>query len=78
MIDLRAEVAEQGRQVDIAAAAGSRGRLAVLGLSLSALAGVLVGLALVLREGRPGWTALLAACGIAGLAVVAGLSTAIV
>ena len=72
--DLQAEVAEQGRQVDIATAAGGRGRLAVLGLSLTALAGVLVGLALVLREGRPGWTALLAACGIASLAVAAGVA----
>ena len=36
--DLQAEVAEQGRQVDIASAAGGRGRLAVLGLSLTALA----------------------------------------
>ena len=76
--DIRAEAIEQGHQVDIAATAGGHGRLAVLGLSLSALAGVLVGLALVLREGRPGWTALLAACGIECLAIVAGVAAAIV
>ena len=75
--ELQAEVVEQGRQVDIATAAGGRGRLAILGLSLTALAGVLVGLALVLREGRPGWTALIAACGIASLAVAAGVAAVV-
>ena len=33
-----------------------------------------LGLALVLREGRPGWTALLAACGIASLAVATAIA----
>ncbi len=75
--DIATEVGAQRAQVDIATAAGGRGRLAVLGLSFSALAGVLVGLALVLREGRSGWAALLAACGIEGLAFIAGLFAAL-
>lgn len=74
---LQSELAEQNRQIDVAAAAGSRSRLASLGLSFAALAGVLVGLALVLRESRAGWIALTVACGVAGASLLAGISSAI-
>jgi hypothetical protein len=74
-LDLIAEVKEQNRQVDLANAASSRNTDSILGLSFLALAGVLTGLAAVLREGRAGWFALLAAvamtCGAAALAVLA-------
>jgi hypothetical protein len=59
---LLAELAEQNRQVDLAGTASSHERLAVLGLSFLALAGVLTGLAAVLREGRGGRISLSAAC----------------
>lgn len=71
--EMQAEVAMQRHQVDVADDAGGRSRLAVLGLSFSALAGVLVALALVLRESRSGWIALGAAGGIAALAILAVL-----
>jgi hypothetical protein len=64
--ELEAELAEQNRQVDLAQAASSNEQEATLGLSLLALGGVLTGLAAVLKEGRPGWTAM----GAAGLLVV--------
>ncbi len=51
---LQAELAEQNRQVDLANAASSHEQLAVLGLSFLALAGVLTGLAAVVRESRGG------------------------
>lgn len=51
---LLAELAEQNRQVDLANAAGAREGRSVLGLSVLALAGVLTGLAAVLRESRGG------------------------
>jgi hypothetical protein len=73
--ELLAQVAEQNRQVDLAERASSREQTAILGLSFLALAGVLTGLAAVLREGRPGWTALLTAIAMAtsasAMAVVA-------
>jgi hypothetical protein len=59
---LLAELAEQNRQVDLAGAASSHEQRAVLGLSFLALAGVLTGLAAVLREGRGGRISLSAAC----------------
>jgi hypothetical protein len=62
---LLTELAEQNRQVDLASAAGTHEQLAVLGLSLLALAGVLTGLAAVLREGRGGRISLSAACAVA-------------
>ena len=74
--DLQKEVAEQGHQVDIANAAGFQEQLAVLGLSFLALAGVLTGLAAVLREGRGGRISLTAACvmsAAAGLLAVVAL-----
>jgi len=58
---LVAEVQEQNHQVDLANAATSSEQRAVLGLSFLALAGVLTGLAAVLREGRGGRIALSAA-----------------
>ena len=70
---LEAEVTEQNRQVDLASAATSHEQRAVLGLSLLALAGVLTGLAAVLREGRSGRISLSAACAMlaaAGLLAV--------
>ncbi len=77
IVDMANEVTEQRHQVDIASDAGSRSRLAVLGLSLAALAGVMVGLALALREGRPGWAALLAASSIGAMAVLVALAAII-
>ena len=60
---LQAELAEQNRQVDVANDESSRSQWAALGLSFLALAGVMTGLAAVLKEGRPGW----ASMGAAGL-----------
>jgi hypothetical protein len=71
--DLQAEVAEQNRQVDIANQAGDKEQRAVFGLSLLALAGVLTGLAAVLREGRAGWWML----AMAGLAVSGTVALAV-
>jgi hypothetical protein len=70
--DLQAEVAEQNREVDIANLEDGKEQRAVFGLSLLALAGVLTGLAAVLRDGRPGWS-MLAMSGVAvsGTAVLA-------
>lgn len=65
---LVAEVNEQNRQVDLANDAGAHNSRSILGLSFLALAGVLTGLAAVLREGRAGWIALLAAVAMAGAA----------
>ena len=62
------EVNEQNRQVDIANDASARNSRSILGLSFLALAGVLTGLAAVLREGRAGWFALLFAVAMAGAA----------
>lgn len=62
---LLTQLAEQNRQVDLANSASSREQTAVLGLSFLALAGVLTGLAAVLRESRPGWIALLTAVAMA-------------
>ncbi len=59
---LQAELAEQNLEVDLANGATSHEHLAVLGLSFLALAGVLTGLAAVLREGRGGRISLSAAC----------------
>jgi len=71
--DLLRELAEQNRQADLANEYGARNTLAVLGLSFLALAGVLVGLAAVLREGRAGWFTI----GIAALMSVAATSAAL-
>jgi len=70
---IRAVVAEQNRQVDLADAAGSRQLVAVLGLSLVTLAGVLAGVAAVLGRGRAGWLMLAIAWGVAAVAAVPAL-----
>ena len=62
--ELTAEVNEQNRQVDLADDANTRNTRSVLGLSFLALAGVLTGLGVVLRESRAGWFTLLAATGM--------------
>jgi len=67
---LNAELAEQNREVDLANGATSHEHLAVLGLSFLALAGVLTGLAAVLREGRGGRISLSAACAMSACAGV--------
>lgn len=67
---LQAELAEQNLQVDLANGASSHEHLAVLGLSFLALAGVLTGLAAVLREGRGGRISLSAACAMSASAGV--------
>ena len=68
--DLWREVAEQNRQVDLANDASHRNSLAILGLSFLALAGVLVGLGAVLREGRAGWFSLAFAGAMLGAAAM--------
>jgi len=65
--EFEAELAEQSRQVDLANDAGWHDRIAIMGLSFLALAGVLAGLAAVLREGRAGWIVVRVAAGIAVL-----------
>lgn len=67
---LEAELAEENRQVDLANAATSQEQTAVLGLSFLALAGVLTGLAAVLKEGRGGRISLVAACAMSAAAGV--------
>ena len=62
--ELTAEVNEQNRQVDLADDANTSNTRSVLGLSFLALAGVLTGLGVVLRESRAGWFTLLAAAGM--------------
>jgi hypothetical protein len=69
--DVNVTLAEQNRQADIAVDAGARSGRAILGLSIVALAGVLVGLAAVLGEGRAGRLMLLTAWLAAGAGVVA-------
>jgi hypothetical protein len=66
--DMQTEVSEESHQVDLSDAARRHEQLAVLGLSFLALAGVLTGLAAVLREGRSGRISLSAACGMAAAA----------
>jgi hypothetical protein len=73
--DLQAELAEQNHQVDLSSEARSREQQAVLGLSFLALAGVLTGLAAVLREGRAGRISLAAAGAMAGGAGILAVLT---
>ncbi len=58
---ISAEVENQNTEVDVASDAGSRAQRAVLGLSITTLAGVLAGVAAVLGVGRAGWGTLSAA-----------------
>ena len=71
-----AEVKEQNRQVDLAAAASSREQRAVLGLSLLTLAGVLAGIAAVIGRGRAAWLTLALGWGMAAAATVTAILTA--
>lgn len=71
--DLRALVAEQNAAVDRSSAASARGMNIVLGLSLSALAGVLVGLAAVVGRGRPGAALLALGYVAAAIALLLGI-----
>ena len=66
--ELTAEVNEQNYQVDLADEADARNTRSTLGLSFLALAGVLTGLGAVLRKGRAGWFALIAAGGMSAAA----------
>jgi hypothetical protein len=63
-------LAEQNRQADLAEEASTRSTLSVMGLSVVALAGVLVGLAAVVGGGRAG-RALLALAWVAGIGAAA-------
>ncbi len=67
---ISAEVENQNTEVDAAADAGARAQRAVLGLSITTLAGVLAGVAAVLGVGRAGW-------GTLGAAWLAGAVAAI-
>ena len=67
---LALQVKEQNRQVDISEDLGGREQLAVLGLSLVTLAGVLAGVAAVLRRGRAGWAMLAVGWSVAAVAAV--------
>jgi hypothetical protein len=68
-----AELDEQNRLVGLAEHAGAQDHTAVFAISLLALAGVLIGLAAVLRRGRAGWLSLGAAGAITGWAAVLAL-----
>ncbi|MFN8622989.1 MAG: hypothetical protein U0869_19800 [Chloroflexota bacterium] len=76
--EMQADLKEQNRQADLADRASAQGNASILGLSLAALGGVLVGLAAVLGSGRAGrsllavaWAAAIGATVM--LAVAAGL-----
>ena len=71
------EVREQNRQVDLGNDAGGRNSISILGLSVLALAGVLTGLAAVLREGRAGWFTLLFGVVMAGFSAVLAILAAV-
>lgn len=73
--ELFAVLEEQNAQADLAGVASSRSSQAVMGLSVVALAGVLVGLAAVVGSGRAG-RALLLVAWIAGLSAAALLGLA--
>jgi hypothetical protein len=68
--EIVAIVEEQNRQVDLAIEAGGHQLVAVLGLSLTALAGVLAGIAAVLGRGKAGWLLLAIAWLVAAWAAV--------
>jgi hypothetical protein len=68
--ELGAEVEEQNRQVDEASVHGTRQERAMFGIALVAIAAVLLGLAGLMGEGRPGRVALIGAA--ASLVVAVG------
>jgi hypothetical protein len=71
---LAIEVMEQNRQVDLSEYMSGREQLAVLGLSLATLAGVLAGVAAVLRRGRAGWAMLAVGWSVVAIAVVVAVA----
>jgi hypothetical protein len=75
--DLVAEVNLQNVQVDLADDADGRNTRSILGLSFLALAGVLTGLGLVLREGRAGWFALWFAAAMSAAAAATAISAVV-
>jgi hypothetical protein len=74
--ELYAELAEQNRQIDLADAESNRSHIAVLGLTFTALGGVLAGLGVALKETRPGWAILLLGWGVAILAIITAVMSA--
>ena len=77
LASIEAMATDQRRLVDDSALWNARSSRAVLGLTLLALAGVLIGLAAVFGEGRPGRTALIMAGSATGLAALAGAAALI-
>jgi hypothetical protein len=77
LAQIQAELLEQNRQIDLADAEGSRSHIAVLGLTFTALGGVLAGLAVALKETRPGWGILILGCGVAILAIATAVMAAL-
>jgi hypothetical protein len=75
--DIQRVLEEQIRQDEIAQAEGGRSRIAVLGLTFTALGGVLAGLAVALKDTRPGWAILMLGWMVAGLALIALLRAAV-
>jgi hypothetical protein len=75
--EIEAEVAQQNAQLALADAESSRSHIAVLGLTFTALGGVLAGLAVALKETRPGWAILILGWGVASLAIVTAVLSAI-
>lgn len=75
MTDIQALADEQAAQADRAEVAGNRGVMAVLGLSLAALAGVLAGLAGILGDSRAGRLTLLSGYLAGGLVLAALLGS---
>jgi hypothetical protein len=71
--ELRALVDEQNAAVDRTSDASTRGMAIVLGLSLAALGGVLVGLAAVIGRGKPGVVLLVLGYAAAGIAFALAL-----
>jgi hypothetical protein len=73
---IKTELAEQIRQIDLADAESARSHTAVLGLTFVALGGVLAGLAVALKETRPGWAILILGWCVAILAIATAVSAA--
>lgn len=69
---LQTDVTEQGALVDRAQRFSARGDRVVFALSLLAIAGVLLGLAAVMKEGQPGRVSLWSAAAMLLLAVLVG------
>jgi hypothetical protein len=74
--DIQSVLEEQNRQVAIADEEGGRSRVAVLGITFTALGGVLAGLGVALKETRPGWAILALGWVVAGLAILCAMLAA--